>query len=62
MSKEQADKMQVPLEYVAGYLLGKKDGLLKLALSKTVMDSGVEYYDNIHIIPESAIKQMACLE
>ena len=62
MSKEQADKMQVPLQYIAGYLLGKQDGLVKLALSKTVMDSGEEYFDNIHIIPDSAIKQMECLE
>jgi len=62
MTKDQADKMQVPLQYVAGYLLGKTDGLLKIALSKTVVDSGIEYYDNIHIIPESAVKQMACLE
>ncbi|TFG28823.1 hypothetical protein EU527_16760 [Candidatus Thorarchaeota archaeon] len=62
MSKEQADKMRVPLQYIAGYLLGKTDGLLKVALSKTVVDSGDEYYDNIHIIPESSIKQMACLE
>lgn len=62
MSKEQADKMRVPLQYIAGYLLGKTEGLLKVALSKTMLDSGIEYYDNIHIIPESAIKQMACLE
>ena len=62
MSKEQADKMHVPLQYIAGYLLGKKDGLVKLALSKTVVYSGEEYYDNIHIIPDSAIKQMECLE
>ncbi|TFG28118.1 hypothetical protein EU527_17705 [Candidatus Thorarchaeota archaeon] len=62
MSKEQADKMHVPLQYIAGYLLGKTDGLLKVALSKTVADSGAEFYGNIHIIPDSAIKQMACLE
>ena len=62
MSKEQADKMRVPLQYVAGYMLGKNDGMVKLALSKTVVDEGTEYYDHIHIIPESAIKQMSCLE
>ncbi len=62
MSKEQADKMRVPLQYVAGYMLGKSEGMMKLALSKTVVNDGTEYYDNIHIIPESAIKQMSCLE
>ena len=62
MSKEEADKKQVPLQYIAGYLLGKNDGLLKVALSKTVVDDDHEYYENIHIIPESAIKQLACLE
>jgi len=62
MSKEQADKMRVPLQYVAGYILGKDEGMVKLALSKTVVDDETEYYDHIHIIPESAIKQMSCLE
>ncbi len=62
MSKEEADKKQVPLQYLAGYLLGKNDGLLKVALSKTVVDDDHEYYENIHIIPESTVKQMACLE
>ena len=62
MSKEQADKMRVPHQYVAGYLLGKNEGVLKIALSKTVVDDDTEYYDNIHIIPESAVKQMSCLE
>jgi hypothetical protein len=63
MSKEQAEKMRVPLQYVAGYMLGKKEGMLKVALSKTVVEEGeTEYYDNIHIIPESAVKQMSCLE
>ncbi|MHA2396298.1 MAG: hypothetical protein ACXAC0_06300 [Candidatus Thorarchaeota archaeon] len=52
MSKEQA----------AGYMLGKNEGMLKVALSKTVVDEDTEYYDNIHIIPESAVKQMSCLE
>lgn len=62
MSKDQADKMRVPLQYLAGYMLGKSEGLLKVALSKTVVDEDTEYYDNIHIIPESAVKQMSCLE
>ena len=62
MTKEEADKKQVPLQYMAGYLLGKNDGLLKVALSKTVVEGGQEYYENVHIIPESTIKQMACLE
>jgi hypothetical protein len=63
MSKDQAEKMRVPLQYVAGYMLGKKEGMVKVALSKTVVEEGeTEYYDNIHIIPESAIKQMSCLE
>jgi len=62
MSKEQADKMRVPLQYMAGYLLGKSEGTIKVALSRTVVDDDTEYYDNIHIIPESAIKQMSCLE
>jgi hypothetical protein len=62
MTKEEADKQEVPLQYLAGYLLGKTNGLMKLALSKTVMDDGNEYYDNIHIIPESAVKQWECLE
>jgi len=43
-------------------LLGKTKGLLKVALSKTVLDDGNEYYDNIHIIPEATVKQWECLE
>jgi hypothetical protein len=62
MTKEEADKKQVPLQYIAGYLLGKNDGLLKIALSRTVVDDKHEYYENVHIIPESSVKQMACLE
>jgi hypothetical protein len=62
MSMEEADKKEVPLQYIAGYMLGKTKGLLKVALSRTVLDNGKEYYDNIHIIPESAVKQWACLE
>ncbi|MFW9982167.1 MAG: hypothetical protein ACFFE3_09670 [Candidatus Thorarchaeota archaeon] len=62
MSKEQAEKMRVPLQYIAGYMLGKKEGMIKVALSKTVVDEDTEYYDNIHIIPESAVKMLSCLE
>ena len=62
MTKDEADTKQVPLQYIAGYLLGKNDGLLKVALSRTVVDGGHEYYENVHIIPEATIKQMACLE
>ncbi|MBN2229615.1 MAG: hypothetical protein JW779_08460 [Candidatus Thorarchaeota archaeon] len=62
MTKEEAEKAQVPLQYIAGYMLGKDNGLLKIALSKTVLDDGHEYYENIHIIPEATVKQWACLE
>jgi hypothetical protein len=62
MTMEEADEKQVPLQYMAGYLLGKSNGLLKVALSRTVLDEGNEYYDNIHIIPESSVKQWECLE
>ena len=62
MTKEQADGQKVPLQYISGYLLGRSDGLLKVALSRTVTDSDYEYYDHIHVIPESAIKQWGCLE
>jgi hypothetical protein len=62
MTKEEADKKQVPLQYVSGYLLGKNNGLLKVALSRTVVEGGHEFFENIHIIPEATVKQMACLE
>jgi hypothetical protein len=62
MSMEEADKMRIPLQYMAGYILGKSDGMVKLALSKTIVDNGTVYYDDIHIIPDSAIKQTSCLE
>jgi hypothetical protein len=62
MTKEEADKYQVPLKYLSGYLLGKSDGLVKIALTKTVLDSGNEYYESIHVIPEASIKQMYCLD
>ncbi len=62
MTKEQADKQKVPLQYLAGYLLGKADGIVKVALSKTELESGGAYYESIHVIPESAIKTIQCLE
>ncbi len=63
MTKEEAEDAQVPLQFVAGYYLGKKNGLLKVALSKTTIeDSGETYYDNIRVIPEAVVKEMACLE
>ncbi len=63
MTKEEADKQKVPLQYIAGYLLGRSDGLLKVALSKTVVDdSDYTYFDNIRIIPEPVIKELNCLE
>ncbi|NHJ13743.1 MAG: hypothetical protein EAX95_08700 [Candidatus Thorarchaeota archaeon] len=63
MTKEEADNSQVPLQYVAGYFLGKKNGLLKVALSKTTIEeSGKIYYDNIRVIPEAVIREMNCLE
>lgn len=62
MSKEEADKHRAPMKYLAGYLLGRKDGLLKIALSKTEIDSGDTYYESIHIIPEAVVKEWSCLE
>ncbi|TFG07383.1 hypothetical protein EU538_08880 [Candidatus Thorarchaeota archaeon] len=62
MSKDEADKQRVPLKYLAGYLLGKSDGFLKVALSKTELDSGGAYYESIHIIPEAVVKEWSCLE
>ncbi|MHA1768733.1 MAG: hypothetical protein ACTSV3_02660 [Candidatus Thorarchaeota archaeon] len=62
MTKEEANRKEAPLQYISGYLLGKSNNLLKIALSKTVTDSGLEYYDHVHVIPEPAIKQWACLE
>ncbi|MHA1925641.1 MAG: hypothetical protein ACW974_06975 [Candidatus Thorarchaeota archaeon] len=63
MTKEQADEQEVPLQYMSGYLLGKKNGLMKVALSKTVVDeTNHTYYDNIHVIPEATVKEWNCLE
>ena len=62
MSKEEADRQSVPLKYMSGYLLGKSDGYIKLALSKTIPDTGSSYFENIHIIPEAVVRSMDCLE
>jgi hypothetical protein len=63
MTKEEADNQHVPLKYLSGYLLGKSDGLFKVALSKTVVEeTDRTYYDNIHIIPETSVKEWYCLE
>ncbi|NWF96648.1 MAG: hypothetical protein HXY34_10955 [Candidatus Thorarchaeota archaeon] len=62
MTKEDADKQTVPMQYLAGYVLGRKDGTVKIALAKTVLESGVEYYENIHIIPEAIVQSWTCLE
>ncbi len=63
MSKEEADKQQVPLQYIAGYLLGKSDGLIKIARAKTeVSETNHTVYGNIHIIPEAVVTEIACLE
>ncbi|MGV9103547.1 MAG: hypothetical protein ACOC3C_05490 [Candidatus Thorarchaeota archaeon] len=62
MTKEDADKHQVPLQYIAGYLLGKSDGLVKIGRSKTQLDSGEAYYEHINIIPQAVVREMICLE
>ncbi len=62
MTKEEADKHGVPLQFLSGYLLGKSDNMLKVALTKTVVDNGVVYYENIHVVPESSVKTLQCLE
>ncbi|MHA1907497.1 MAG: hypothetical protein ACW98Y_09410 [Candidatus Thorarchaeota archaeon] len=62
MTKEEADKHGVPLQFQAGYLLGRSDGMLKLALTKTELDSGSSYYENIHVIPEAVVQSIQCLE
>jgi len=62
MSKEEADKHQVPLQYIAGYILGKSDDLIKIGRSKTQLKSGEVYYENINIIPEAVVREMTCLE
>ncbi|MGY5877066.1 MAG: hypothetical protein RTU30_15045 [Candidatus Thorarchaeota archaeon] len=61
MSKEEADTHGVPLQYMAGYLLGKSDDLYKIAQAKTVLESGKTVYEGIHIIPKAVIKRMDCL-
>ncbi|MFW9918757.1 MAG: hypothetical protein ACFFED_04110 [Candidatus Thorarchaeota archaeon] len=62
MTKEEADKHGVPMQFLSGYLLGRSDNMLKVALTKTVVDNGVVYYENIHVIPEGVVKSLQCLE
>ncbi|MBD3404951.1 MAG: hypothetical protein GF411_02310 [Candidatus Lokiarchaeota archaeon] len=62
MTKEEAIDKQVPLQFIAGYFLGRKDGLVKIALAKTMIDEGDTIYENIHIIPDAVIREMSCLE
>jgi len=62
MTKEEADEQQVPVQYLSGYLLGRSNGMMKVAMTKTVLESGQEYYESVHIIPESIVKDWACLE
>ncbi len=61
MSKEEADKQTVPLQYLSGYMLGKSDELYKIATVKTVLDSGEVVYDGIRVIPKAVIKRVDCL-
>lgn len=61
MSKEEADKYDVPIQYLAGYLLGKSNGKVKIALTKNVLETGETYYDSIYIIPEPIIQTIDCL-
>jgi hypothetical protein len=61
MSKEEADKQTVPLQYLAGYMLGKSEDLYKIATVKTVLDTGNTIYDGIRIIPKAVIQRVDCL-
>ncbi len=62
LSEEQARQTKVPVKYIAGYLISREDGVFRVALNKTVLDSGQVFYDNVHVIPESAIQSWSCLE
>jgi len=62
MTKDEADKQSVPLQYLSGYLLGKNNDMVKIALAKTVLETGSSYYEHIHVIPESSVKDLRCLE
>ena len=62
MTKEEADKHGVPLQFQAGYLLGRSDGMLKIAMTKTELETGSSYYENIHVIPEAVVNSIQCLE
>ncbi len=61
MSKEEADKQTVPLQYLSGYMLGKSDDLYKIASVKTVLDTGETIYDGIRIIPKAVVQRVDCL-
>ncbi|TXT54792.1 MAG: hypothetical protein BAJATHORv1_50043 [Candidatus Thorarchaeota archaeon] len=62
MTKEEAIEKHIPIQYLAGYYLGRKDGLVKIALAKTEIESGDTIFENIHIIPDAVIREMSCLE
>jgi len=62
MTKDEADKQSVPLQYLSGYLLGKNNDMIKIALAKTVLETGSSYFEHIHVIPESSVKELRCLE
>ena len=62
MTKDEADKQMIPLNYMSGYLLGKSAKYLKIALTKTALESGDIYYGSIHVIPEAVVREITCLE
>ncbi|MHA1577546.1 MAG: hypothetical protein ACTSU3_09315 [Candidatus Thorarchaeota archaeon] len=62
MTKDEADEQSVPIQYLSGYLLGKSNDMVKIALAKTVLETGSSYYEHIHVIPESSVKDLRCLE
>ncbi len=62
LTKEEADKRQIPLKYISGYLLGRNNGFVKVALAKTTLESGEAYFAHIHVVPESSIISWSCLE
>ena len=62
LTRDEANKRHKPVKYVAGYVLGRNNGLVKVALAKTVLESGHIYYEHIHIVPETAISNWSCLK
>ncbi len=62
LSEDQARQSEIPVKYVAGYLIDRSDGVIRVALHRSVLESGEVYYDNIHIIPESAVLNWSCLD